>query len=135
MITAVDTGVLLDVFGGDPRFGPASREALRDSLIAGNVVACDVVWAELAASFPSGEGFQRAMRRLGVAFDPVDESACIAAGEAWKAYRARGGRRVRIIPDFMIGAHAVLRANRLLTRDRGFYRAYFRRLRILDPMA
>jgi predicted nucleic acid-binding protein len=40
-----------------------------------------------------------------------------------------------MIADFLIGAHALHQANRLLTRDRGFYRDYFDGLEILDPSA
>ncbi len=48
-------------------------------------------------------------------------------------YRSRGGTRRRVLPDLIIGAHAMARAERLLTRDRGFYRSSFAKLRILEP--
>jgi predicted nucleic acid-binding protein len=44
-----------------------------------------------------------------------------------------GGTRERVIADFLIGAHAMAKADRLLTRDRGFYRRYFKDLTVLDP--
>lgn len=35
----------------------------------------------------------------------------------------------------MNGVHAIEQADRLLTRDRGFYRHYFTGLTVLDPAA
>ena len=133
MITAVDTNVLLDVFAADPTFGPRSREALRRYVREGRMVACEVVWAETAAFFPSPASFTQAMARLGIDFSSMDERAALAAGAAWNRYRARGGRRERVMADFLIGAHAIAHAERLLTRDRGFYRTYFSGLKIIDP--
>ena len=75
MTTAVDSSVLLDVLGADPRFGPASREALRGAYDAGALVACEVVWPEVRAHFPSDEPFVAAMETLGVRFDPLTEPA------------------------------------------------------------
>jgi predicted nucleic acid-binding protein len=133
VITALDTNVLLDVFKPDPSFAPASSEAIRRCLAEGALVACEVVWAEIAGEFPDSRSAARAMARLGVAFSPLDEAASLRAGEAWRAYRRRGGIRERVVADFLIGAHALSGAERMLTRDRGFYRTFFRSLRVLDP--
>jgi predicted nucleic acid-binding protein len=73
------------------------------------------------------------MTRLGVRFVPLDEQAARAAGGAWRHHRERGGDRRRVIADFLIGAHAGVAADRLLTRDRGFYRSAFAELAVLDP--
>ena len=73
------------------------------------------------------------MKLLGVEFEPMTEDAALSASGPWRKYRDRGGRRDRVIPDFLVGAHAMAQADRLLTRDRGFYRAYFSRLRLIDP--
>lgn len=135
MITAVDTSVLLDIFGADTKFGETSAEAVRQCLSQGALVACEAVWAETATAFQSRETFRRAMAELAVSFEPLSEAAAISAAEAWRRYRARGGGRTRIASDFLIGAHAQNMADRLLTRDRGFYRRYFTGLSVLDPSA
>jgi predicted nucleic acid-binding protein len=133
VITAVDTSVLLDLFGADPTFGPRSRASIRSCLTEGHLIACEVVWTEVAAFFPSPAAAHDAMDRLGVAYSSIELNTALAASQAWKTYRRRGGQRERVVADFLIGAHASSQAERLLTRDRGFYRAYFSRLRVLDP--
>lgn len=133
MITAVDTNVLIDVFGADATFGRSSQKALRERLQLGGLVACDVVWAEVRAAFDAAIDAREAMDRISVQFDPVGQDAALAAGEAWREYRKRGGPRDRVIADFLIGAHASVRGIRLLTRDRGFYERYFASLEIIDP--
>lgn len=133
MITAVDTNVLLDVFTADARHGAASRDALRRCWAEGSLVACEVVWAEVAAAFADAAAASRALSGLEVAYDPLDRETALAAGMAWRGYRSAGGSRRRILPDLLIGVHASSRAERLLTRDRGFYRSEFQGLVILEP--
>ncbi|MCW3017713.1 MAG: PilT protein domain protein [Solirubrobacterales bacterium] len=135
MITAVDTSVLLDVLDPDPRFGPGSAAVLRASEAQGRLIACDVVWAETAAAFASTDAAGDALERLRLSFSPLDLAACLRAATSWRAYRDAGGSCTRMVADFLIGAHASAHADRLLTRDRGFYRSYFDGLEILDPTA
>lgn len=135
MITAVDTNVLLDVFTADPTFGALSLAALRACLTEGPLVACDVVWAELSAAFPDPVAANRALEAIPVAFEPVGRVAAARAGSVWREYRRAGGTRERVIADFLVGAHAVEQADRLLTRDRGFHRRAFVGLAIVDPSA
>ena len=133
MITAVDTNVLLDVFGADPTYGIRSANALRRCLREGALAACEAVWAETAVTFPGERPFLDAMRAIGVRFSPLGETAALRASASWRTYRSRGGRRERVVADFLIGAHALVQCDRILTRDRGFYRDYFRELAIVDP--
>lgn len=134
MRTAVDSSVLLDVLGGDAEFGERSREALRAAYDAGALLVCDVVWAEVRAQFPTDQSCRETLSILGVSFDAMSQEAADLAGNLWRARRRhRKQLQERVIPDFLIGAHAHLHSDALLTRDRGFYRLYFARLRIIDP--
>ena len=135
MITAVDTSVLLDVLDPDPQFGPASAATLRACEAQGRLIACEVVWAETAAAFASAGAATGALEKLRLSFSALDLAACLRATTSWRTYREAGGSRTRMVADFLIGAHASAHADRLLTRDRGFYRRYFNDLEILDPTA
>ena len=135
MITAVDTNVLLDIFFNEPAFCPLSIEALRACLEAGPVVACDVVWAEVRAVFGDDEAAARALAGFPVTYSAIDARTASRAGAAWGVNRRRGGPRDRVVADFLVGAHALAQADRLLTRDRGFHRRAFAGLVIVDPSA
>lgn len=134
MTTALDSAVLIDLFQQEPQRGSRAADAIDQAIRSGRVIACDVVWAEVAGRFPANDVMAAAMAELGVEFDAMPEPAAAQAGRLWRTFREAGGvRRDRIVPDFLIGAHALNRADALLTRDRGFYRRYFRTLRIIEP--
>jgi hypothetical protein len=97
------------------------------------LVACEVVWAEVAGSFVSAAAAREAFELLNLEFSPLTVEAAVDAGIAWRAYGQSGGARARVTADFLVGAHASRQAERLLSRDRGFYRSYFRRLSVVDP--
>jgi len=134
VITAIDSSIIIDVLEPDPEHGPASREALRRCLREGSMVACDAVWAEVATAFGHAQARAiEALREIGIAYSPMTEEAALRAAECWYRFRKRSGGKDRIVADFLIGGHALVQADRLLTRGRGFYRDYFKSLKLVVP--
>jgi predicted nucleic acid-binding protein len=134
MTTAIDSAVLIDVLQDEPGWAAKSADALDAASRAGRLTVCDIVWAEVAGRFGSAAAAAAAMSTLGIDFDPLTEAAAADAGLMWRRCRHDGGtRRDRVVADFLVGAHALHQADALLTRDRGFYRRYFRQLRVVEP--
>ena len=43
--------------------------------------------------------------------------------------------RERVVADFLVGAHAMLQCDALITRDAGFFRDFFKGLKVIQPTA
>lgn len=138
---AVDSSVLIDLLGDDPRADQAEA-ALRLALSSGPVVVCDVVLAEVTAGLGHGSEVMDALEEMGLAFSAIDQRAAIRAGEMQRKYkqrlrehaaRADAAALPRTIPDFLVGAHAMLQCGGLITRDQGFFRDYFKGLKVIVP--
>ena len=135
MITAVDTNVLLDVLLQDPTFALPSEETLRGASNEGALVICEIVYAELAGLFPRPGDLEVFLRETGIRLNPSRPETLWKAGELWRQFclgrkRSQEGSR-RILADFLIGAHALLQSERLLTRDKNFYRSAFSDLPVI----
>lgn len=138
MIYAIDTNIIYDIFFDDPVYSQPDIDFLDSLSPLDSLIACDVVWAEASVGFADKSAFRRQMAAFGIAFSPMPESATIRAGEIWKLARQEAARkkeslRLAIVPDFLIGAHALECADAIISRDRGFMRKWFMDLKIVDP--
>lgn len=137
---AVDTSVLIDLLGDDPRADTAEA-ALRLALSSGPVVVCDIVVTEVTAGLGHGSEVMEALEEMGMSFLAIDQRAAIRAGEMQRKYKQRlreagsSPNSPRAIPDFLVGAHAMLQCDGLISRDQGFFRDYFKGLRVIVPSA
>jgi predicted nucleic acid-binding protein len=132
MVTAVDSSVLLDVLLNDPQHAPPSIAALRHAATEGSLIICETTLAEIVPTL-SGADLPQLLSDWSLAFVPSSQASATLAGEMFRAYLGRGGKRGRVVPDFLIAAHAQTHGNRLLARDRGYYRDYFTQLKLWDP--
>lgn len=131
---AVDSSVLIEILVGAPQ-ADAAESALREALTLGPVLVCDVVVAEVCSALCDGDQALQVLEDMGIRYGEVEPKSAIRAGEMQRRYRARGGRRDRTVPDFIVGAHALLQCSALITRDAAFFRDYFKGLRVIVPQA
>ncbi len=135
---AVDSSVLIDLLGDDVR-AEAAEECVRQALVRGPVVVCDVVVSEVVAGLGFGAELVDTLEEAGIRFSEIEARAAIRAGEMQRRYKermkseGRTPRSPRTVPDFLIGAHALLQCSGLITRDAGFFRDYFKGLKVIVP--
>jgi predicted nucleic acid-binding protein len=131
-MVSVDSSVLIELLAG-AEHADAAEAALRDALARGPVAVCDVVVAEVCSSLKHGDQALQVLEEMGIRYSTVEQKSAVRAGEMQRRYRARGGGRQRTVPDFIVGAHALLQCDGLITRDAGFFRDYFKGLRVIVP--
>lgn len=153
MITAVDTNVFLDILIPDSQHALSSKERLDEANINGGIIICEVVYAELSSQFQYQKALDSFLSETG--FGSYPPGGMPFTGQDWHGESMQKRKpnilqcqgcgnktgilhcnkcgaaisvRQHIISDFIIGAHALCHADRLLTRDRGYYKTYFRDL-------
>lgn len=155
MTTAIDTNVLLDVLIRGSEHAGRSKAAILQARSTGNIIISEPVFAELAAWFKSEFEMESFLRDPAIELVPTGKAALRIAGERFRQYARRRTNsiecpqcgvprtvscescgsvirpRIHIASDFIIGAHASVHADKLLTRDRGFYRRHYPALKLV----
>jgi hypothetical protein len=131
--TLVDTNIILDLVTGDPRWSDWSSRQLAAVALSSRLAVVDVVYAELSVRFDMRERVDELLQDFNVTLETLDRDALFLAGKAYQNYRAAGGTRTGVLPDFFIGAHATVAGIPLLTRDPRRYRTYFPNVVLIAP--
>jgi predicted nucleic acid-binding protein len=132
-MTLVDSDILADVLTNDPVWLAWSIESLDQRAAQGPLFVNEVIYAELSVRSGSEDALQRAFGALGVELERTPTEALYLAGKVFGQYRAAGGVRTGVLPDFFIGAHAQVARLPILTRDVGRYRTYFPDVKLIAP--
>jgi hypothetical protein len=125
----------------------------------GKLIICEVVFAELAAGFLSEEELKSFLSETGIKIVYSNEKALFLAGSRWAKYARKNAgnhflcgkcghalevsctqcaamltKRLHVLADFLIGAHALVHADCILSRDLGVYKTYFKDLKVVGSI-
>jgi hypothetical protein len=132
-VVFADSNVLLDILTDDPKWRPWSLASIEEARFRGQVRINDVVFAEISIGFLHIATVEAFLHDANIEIAPMPREALFLAGKAHRRYRAAEGTRTGVLPDFFIGAQAMVLGHPLLTRDARRYRTYFPRLELIAP--
>lgn len=129
----IDSNVLIDIVTDDPVWADWSAQVLAEALRRGEVWINPLIYSEVSLAFDTIDVLDEALSMDFIRRSPLPWAAGFLAARAHQAYRRRGGTRAMTLPDFYIGAHAVVDRLVLVTRDARRYRTAFPELRLVAP--
>lgn len=135
----LDTNVLIYAFDPDAPFCRWARETIVGG-VAGDGVAINAVsLAEICVGDADPPTVADRIRSWGVEILDVPAAAAAACAKAYLQYRKRRMSQFDMaaptvpLPDFFIGAHAMIMGWELATADRGRFNQYFPSVSLKTP--
>lgn len=138
MRTALDTNILSAVWSGEPSAAAIAAQ-LSKARAQGALVVSSPVFVELSA-IPavnvSVQLVEKLLAEMAIAIDfDLGEDVWRLAASSFASYATRrrrsgGGSPKRLVADFLIASHALLKADRLMTLDANRYGLDFPNLRM-----
>jgi len=133
-VILVDTNVVIDVATLDPVWFEWSGTQIANATATdGRVVINEIVYAELSVRYADRNALDTALEGCGLSLVRTPRAALFLAGKTFVRYRRAGGVRTGMLPDFFIGAHAVIAGVPLITRDMQRLHAYFPDIELISP--
>ena len=129
----VDSNVILDIVTEDKKWFQWSSQTLGDYAENHILVINPIIYAEVSVGFDRIEELEAILSPPYFRRDQLPWEAGFLAGKCFRDYRRKGGDKRSPLPDFFIGAHALIAGFPLLTRDISRYRTYFPRLSLIIP--
>ena len=129
----VDSCVLLDLFTNDSNWADWSEQALDRYAKTNTLYINSVIYTEVSIGFNKIEEVEEAIDGLGIKVIEVPREALFLAGKVFLQYKRNQGTKTSTLPDFFIGAHAMVSGLHVVTRDSARYKTYFPALTLIHP--
>jgi predicted nucleic acid-binding protein len=132
-VILVDTNVILDLVTDDPLWAEWSQQQLDLASTQDELTINDIVYAELSVGYARIEELDAMLLDTRLVRAAIPRHALFLAGRAFQRYRSAGGTKTGVLPEFFLGAHAVISRSPLITRDAARYRSYFPSVVLIAP--
>ena len=129
----VDSCVLLDLFTNDPEWADWSEDILSHYGQTNSLYINSIIYSEVSIGFNRIEEVEAALELAGIKVLEMPREALFLAGKVFLNYRKHKGTKHSTLPDFYIGAHAMISAFNLITRDTSRFKTYFPDLHLISP--
>ena len=129
----VDANVLIDVLSENPVWCEWSSDALLLASREEELAVNPLIFSEVCMGYQTIESAKAELDLLSLTYLELPYESAWLAGQAFLKYKQRGGSKRSPLPDFYIGAHALVKGLTLLTRDIGRYQSYFPGLNVISP--
>lgn len=133
----LDTNVVIYAFDPDSPFFEWARETIADAVAGDGAAVNAVSLAEICVGDADPPTVADRVRSWGVEVLDVPSAAAEVSAIAFREYRKRRGSAKKIasmpLPDFFIGAHARIMAEKLATADHGRFKTYFPSVPLATP--
>lgn len=129
----VDSCVLLDLFTNDPNWANWSEGILDKYGQTNTLFINSIIYTEVSIGFNRIEEVEAVLEQAGIKVLEIPREALFLAGKVFLNYRRKKGRKHSTLPDFYIGAHAIVSTFGLITRDISRFQTYFPDLQLISP--
>jgi predicted nucleic acid-binding protein len=138
-VTLFDTSVIIDARDPDSAWHEWAKERIAEAVAGDGAAANTVIVAEACVRAVNPEGVAVLLQELGMILLPLPISAALPAAIAFRTYLDRLKKEGKKsdgkvpLPDFLIGAHALVEGMKLVTRDPDRIRTYFSKVQMVVP--
>jgi predicted nucleic acid-binding protein len=132
-VLLVDSNVLIDVLEDASPWADWSTLQLNRQATVHEITLNPVIYAEISPSFELSAQLDDRLDQMEITYRDLPREALFLAGHVHRHYRRSGGLREQMLPDFLIGAHAMVLGCGILTREPRRYRSYFPRVPLVTP--
>jgi len=133
MSTLIDTNTLIYLLDVNSPQYQSCLQKFEEAQANGQVIISDVVYSEFSMGMPDKPSTDQAIATLSVSRLAYSDDVLFRAGRAFLQYKANGGQRTNVLPDFFIGAQAETTGIPLITSDSTRMKTYFPAAKIIEP--